>query len=106
MESATDVAQNNVLSLNTFRAIASRHAAQADLDEGDDNIELTSFKPVTIQQLFDFHATFWVEAYGKHARYGFNEELTLYELLGLDAEGEGDGGEDEIDASMEDILIG
>lgn len=107
MEGSTAGSDPAVVSpVNTFRALALQHMAQADLDEGDDDDSVPTFRPVTIAQLFDFETTLWAESYSRHAGYSFDEELSLYELLDLDAEGEADGGEDEVDESMEDILIG
>ena len=41
-----------------------------------------------IQSLFDFSCSHWVEVYSRSLIHSFDEELQLYELLDLDAEGE------------------
>jgi hypothetical protein len=43
---------------------------------------------IPIKDLFDFSQSYWVEAYGKLAMRGLQDELELYELLDLDAEGD------------------
>jgi hypothetical protein len=57
----------------------------------DDN---TDCKPVRstigltpIQSLFDFSHSHWVEMFSRSAIQSFDEELELYEMLDLDAEG-------------------
>ena len=43
---------------------------------------------IPIRDLFDFTQSYWVEAYGKLAMQGLQDELELYELLDLDADGD------------------
>jgi len=40
-----------------------------------------------IQSLFDFSRTHWVEMYSRSSIRSFDEELELYEMLDLDADG-------------------
>ncbi|KAG6913948.1 hypothetical protein DXG01_003329 [Tephrocybe rancida] len=61
--------------------------------------------PVPICDLFNFSATTWVNAYAQVAKLSFDEELDLYELLDLNADGEDDV-DVSVDESMDDILIG
>jgi hypothetical protein len=42
---------------------------------------------IPIKNLFDFMKLYWVEGYSKLAMQGLQDELELYELLDLDAEG-------------------
>jgi hypothetical protein len=43
---------------------------------------------IPIKNLFDFTQLYWVEAYDKLAMRGLQDELELYELLDLDADGD------------------
>jgi hypothetical protein len=43
---------------------------------------------IPIRDLFDFTQSYWVEAYDKLAMRGLQDELELYELLDLDADGD------------------
>jgi hypothetical protein len=43
---------------------------------------------ISIRDLFDFMQLYWVEAYGKLAMRGLQDELELYKLLDLDAKGD------------------
>jgi len=57
-----------------------------------DNNELPEPSPdalsIPIRDLFDFMQSYWVEAYDKLAMRGLQDELELYELLDLDADGD------------------
>jgi len=59
----------------------------------------------TLYQLFDFTDSHWVHLYENSARRSFEDELELYELLDLDAEGEEDADVD-VDDSTGEILVG
>ena len=70
----------------------------------DDNLDDEPVRPspvigrrVPIQELFDFSRSHWVEMYAKSAKRSFDEELELYELLNLDAQGE-----DDVDLEVDD----
>lgn len=43
---------------------------------------------IPIKDLFDYTQSYWVESYNKLAMRGLQDELELYELLDLDAEGD------------------
>ena len=43
---------------------------------------------IPIRDLFDFTQSYWVEVYDKLAMRGLQDELELYELLDLDADGD------------------
>jgi hypothetical protein len=62
-------------------------------------------RPVGLNQLFDFTDTHWVERYEKTARPSFDEELELYELLDLDADGD-DNVDVGLDDSIGDLMVG
>jgi hypothetical protein len=57
-----------------------------DLDELPD--PCTDVLSIPIRDLFDFTQLYWVEAYDKLAMRGLQDELELYELLDLDADGD------------------
>ena len=61
------------------------------------------WKTLPLHQLFDFSSTLWATRYGNFADFTLDEELALYDLLELDADGELDP---ELDATAEDILSG
>jgi hypothetical protein len=58
-----------------------------------------------IQSLFDFSRTNWVEMYSRSSIRSFDEELELYEMLDLDADGEEDV-DVNVDEDTGDILMG
>jgi hypothetical protein len=53
---------------------------------------------IPIRDLFNFTQPYWVEAYDKMAMQGLQDELQLYELLDLDADG------DTIENEADDML--
>lgn len=76
-----------------FRAIVQHHSDMVDDDNLDDEpVRASSVigRQVPIRELFDFSRSHWVEMYAKSAKRSFDEELELYELLDLDAQGEVD----------------
>ncbi|KAF5385054.1 hypothetical protein D9615_001008 [Tricholomella constricta] len=93
---------------NDFRSIASSHSMMVDLDDRDNHPVRdpdTIGHQIPISELFDFSRTHWVDTYSHVAERSFDEELALYELLDLDADGEEDA-DIGVDDSMEDVLIG
>jgi hypothetical protein len=59
---------------------------------------------IPIADLFDFNEVYWQKVVSEALQNSFDQELELFELLDLDADGE-DAGVD-IDDTTEDILIG
>ena len=59
---------------------------------------------ITIANLFNFGSSHW-SRYARFAALTFEEELELYDLLEMDAEGDDDP-EAGFDDTMEDILLG
>ncbi len=53
---------------------------------------------IPIKDLFDFTQSYWVDSYSKLAMRGLQDELELYELLDLDAEG--NTVENEVDEAL------
>ena len=78
----------------------------ADDDETDcQPVRYSVIGLTPIQLLFDFGRSHWVKMYSRSAICSFNNELQLYEMVDLDAEGEEDVGVD-VDDNTGDILIG
>ena len=98
LESTT--ACNQRLAGTSFRTIVNTHSRLTSEDEVNTRpvtAPLTIKNCIPIQQLFDFHQSHWVDKYQKHPLRSFDEELALYELLDLDAQGE-----DNIDVDVND----
>lgn len=105
-ESST--ARNQRLAGTSFRAIVNTHSWLTSEDEVDTRpvtAPLAIKNRIPIQQLFDFNQVHWVDKYAKHPLRSFDEELALYELLDLDAQGEDDADVD-VDDTTGDILHG
>lgn len=91
-----------------FRAIAERHARAVEEDDHDCEPVCRSATvgcPLKLTELFDFTRTHWTTMYEKGALRNFDEELELYELLDLDADGEDDT-DVRVDGFTEDLLLG
>jgi hypothetical protein len=91
---------------NSFRSMVEQQLQLVD----DDDTDCTPVRPSTIgltpiKSLFDFSRSHWVDMYSKSSIRSFDEELQLYEMLDLDAEGE-----DDVDVNVDDdtgdILMG
>ena len=83
-----------------FRAIVDNHTKMADDDDTDGEPVCAPGiigHLVSVEELFDFGQLHWVELYAKSPRRSFDEELELYELLDLDAQGE-----DDVDLNVDD----
>jgi hypothetical protein len=93
-------------STNSFRSMVERQTQLVD----DDETDCAPVRPSTIGltpivSLFDFSRTHWVEMYAKSSIRSFDEELQLYEMLDLDADGEEDV-DVNVDDDTGDILMG
>ena len=66
-----------------------------------------TFKKLTISELFNFEQSYWTKRLETSGLRGFNEELSVYDLLNLDAVGndEIDDRASEVDPSTEDVLL-
>lgn len=62
-------------------------------DEQDRTTVSFTDEPIEIRELFDFSNTYWEKMIQDKAGKGLDDELELYELLDLDAEGEAVDGE-------------
>jgi len=79
-------------------------------DDNQDNEPITvdygsehqRWSPIRVSDLFNFDSTEWVNRYSHFANLSFDEELELYELLELDADGENDP---DIDGTTQEILL-
>ena len=92
-----------------WQSIADTLAGAADLDDivADANgnsqpeeLRPTSSLSIPLETLFNFEFTFWTESNQIVSARGLQEELELYQLLDLDADGEID--EEDIDALLND----
>jgi hypothetical protein len=68
-------------------------------------VRLSKIGPTPIVLLFDFSHSHWVEMHSKSSMRSFDEELQLYEMLDLDADGEEDI-DVNVDDDTGDILMG
>jgi len=94
-----------------FASLITQHIQQVDDDNREDDESLISgfsapvtstWKRLPISQLFDFGSTHWSSRYAHFANITFEEELELYELLDLDADGEMDP---DLDTTTQDVLL-
>ena len=97
---------NNHSNFRAFRDIVDQHALAVDEDNEDNEpVRVSNAASPWIQTplstLFDFTSSQWKERHEKWARLSYDEELTLYELLELDADSEVDP---DFDRTVEDIL--
>ena len=63
-------------------------AMDTDNDSDEPPEPSTDMISIPIRDLFDFTQSYWVEAYDKLAMRGLQDEVELYELLDLDADGD------------------
>lgn len=63
-------------------------AVDTDNDSDEPPEPSTDMLSIPIRDLFIFTQSYWVEAYDKLAMWGLQDELELYELLDLDADGD------------------
>ena len=87
-----------------FRDIIDHHRQLvADDNDGEDRIgSLNAAVPkTTLKDLFDFTIDEWAKKYNHYTKFGYDEELELYDLLEMDAGGE----VDDLDDFTQDILM-
>lgn len=91
-----------------FEELISQHILQGDEDNQDnETVSLTlDWQNRKISELFDFNNSLWSSRYANFASMSFDEELELYDLLELDAEGEEDRecADIDLDGTTQDIL--
>ena len=63
-------------------------AVDTDNDSDEPPEPSTDMLSIPIRDLFIFTQSYWVEAYDKLAMWGLQDELELYDLLDLDADGD------------------
>lgn len=93
---------------SSFREFVEEQVSRVQSDAGNDEAQAPTndeLECVTISNLFDFEAKAWVDAFARSSIRSFEEELELYEMLDLDAEGEEDI-DLNVDETTEDILAG
>ena len=76
----------------TFRSFVETQIQLVDEDDQDNELLSTegSNGPVELTRLFNFDESYWCDLYARIAKPSYDEELALYELLELDADGEND----------------
>ena len=87
--------------LESFSAIVDDLGQQSDVDDENDADFTSPFEKESLCSLFNFQDKSWVEMTEKISLRSLDEELELYELIELDAEGEDD--EQEFDSMMSSI---
>jgi len=99
---------------NTFRHLVEQHMNQAGIDHTDneplfpfgplsrDNV--TRYRPMRIQDIFDFSNPYWKELIKKTVTCTFDQELEFYNMLDLDADGEDLGA--DVDDLTGEVLTG
>jgi hypothetical protein len=86
--------------------MAEQQSQLVDKDETDRvPVRQSAIGTTPIQALFDFKRSYWVEMFVKSSIRSFDEELQLYEMLDLDADGEQDIDVD-VNDDTGDILMG
>ena len=91
-----------------FSDMATRHMQSAEEDETDrEPVTAVNVigRLVKLVELFNFTDSHWVQSYEKAVRHSFDEELELYEVLDMDAEGEEEANVD-VDDSTGELLLG
>ena len=95
---------------NSFRHFVEQQSERASADDTD-NEPIFPLAPgstrlplISIVDLFDFNEIYWQKVVNEALKNSFDQELELFELLDLDADGE--DAEVDIDDMTEDILIG
>ena len=96
--------QSSSITTPGFSAMISQHIQQLDEDNQDNEPISVSNHWIRkkITELFDFNSNDWSSRYGCFTDMTFKEELELYELLELDADGEIDP---DLDPATQEILL-
>ena len=71
-----------------MRGIIQQLIEAVELDNEEPPESSPNALSIPIKDLFDFTQSYWVDSYSKLAMRGLQDELELYELLDLDAEGD------------------
>ena len=90
-----------------FSDAVAQHTWLLDKDNKDSELAVISedWTKIPISELFDFTTDSWSSCYACFASLTFEEELELYNLLELDAEGDKDL-DVGFDDTTQDILLG
>jgi hypothetical protein len=90
-----------------FRDIIDHHRQLVTNDnDGDESDRVLgslnlAIPKILLTDLFDFTSDEWANKYNRYTRIGYDEELELYDLLEIDAEGDAD----DLDDFTQDILM-
>lgn len=109
-EITTNKTEDLDIGSRSFRSFAEVEMVHTQEDETytippvNTNTQIHSvYTRASISDLFTFTLTPWVEKNARTQKNGFDEELELFELLDLDADGDVDG-DIPLDEAMEEIL--
>lgn len=87
---------------------ATRNADLARQDDLDTNVMGSTSHRTPIYRLFNFEKRHWLDRIRLSGQRGYDQELAVYELLDLDAEGEEDEADDggiEVDGFTQEVLL-
>ncbi|KJA26431.1 hypothetical protein HYPSUDRAFT_52683 [Hypholoma sublateritium FD-334 SS-4] len=115
---AAESQQQDTAPVNSFRRLVEEEINRVDLDEDIEDVldefifpsgpglgtSTPQYRKKKISELFEFTNDHWAKFFEKHAIRTFDEELEIYELLDMDAEGDDD--DVEIDETTAQILVG
>ena len=92
---------------NEFSTIVARHTQLLNEDNEDNEPAVISedWENIPISRLFNFTNGSWSSRYARFTALTFEEELDLYDLLEMDAEGDDDP-DVGFDDTTQDILLG
>ncbi|KZT20928.1 hypothetical protein NEOLEDRAFT_1158419 [Neolentinus lepideus HHB14362 ss-1] len=76
---------------NTLANISTTLSQMVEEDEDQDDVSTPSQISQSLRELFDFSVQYWVDAHTLKPRRTLDDELELYQLLDMDADGEVDG---------------
>ena len=102
------------VTIHSFSGITLAHQQQSISDAADISAQKfgppTPWQPIKLSELFDLeNGEYWDSLYSRFAGASFEDDLALYELADLDADGEndgendGDGQNDVLDATADYI---
>ncbi|KAJ6612744.1 hypothetical protein B0H10DRAFT_1952134 [Mycena sp. CBHHK59/15] len=96
----------STLSTPDYRKLQQLDADEDDEDSSEESTWSNSQLHIPLSHLFDFENQTWIAVHERSAHRSFDEELELYKMLDLDAEGEDDEGLDDmgLDDTVDSIL--
>ena len=89
---------------NEFNNITELFARQTGEDDNDGDGRMPSTISIEISKLFNFTNKSWIPSHERSASRSLEEELEFYELLDLDAPGDSEDINVEIDHTLDSVL--